>query len=125
MDWFTDLFASIQQWVFETAVQPVVYAVGLGGSVEDAFDATGWLLVGLIQIALLVALIGPLQRWRPAEPVVDRKAVRTDIVYTLIHRLGLFRLGMFFAVQPLFDDAVGPLRVRAGGPCTSTSCGLG
>jgi sterol desaturase/sphingolipid hydroxylase (fatty acid hydroxylase superfamily) len=110
MDWFTDLFATLQQWLFEAVVQPLVYGIGLGGWVEDAFDATGWLLVGLIQIAVLVAVIGPLQRWRPAEPMVDRRAVRTDILYTLIHRLGLFRLAMFFAVQPFFDDLLGMVR---------------
>ena len=110
MDWFTDHFAAVQQWLFEAAVQPLVYAVGLGGWVEDAFDATGWLLVGLIQIAILLALIGPLQRWRPVEPVSDRPAIRTDILYTLIHRLGLFRLGMFFALDPLFDEVMGSLR---------------
>jgi sterol desaturase/sphingolipid hydroxylase (fatty acid hydroxylase superfamily) len=110
MDWLTDIFANVQQWLFEAAVQPLVYAVGLGGWVEDAFDATGWLLVGLIQIAILVALIGPLQRWRPVEPVVDRPAIRIDILYTLIHRLGLFRLAMFFALDPLFDEALGAVR---------------
>jgi len=115
MDWLSDLFSSLQQWLFEAAVQPLVYAVGLGGWVEDAFDATGWLLVGLIQIAVLIAVIGPLQRWRPAEPVVDRRAIRTDIVYTLIHRLGLFRLAMFFAVQPLFDDLLGMARAAGWG----------
>ena len=110
MDWLTDIFANVQQWLFEAAVQPLVYAVGLGGWVEDAFDATGWLMVGLIQIAILVALIGPLQRWRPVEPVVDRPAIRIDILYTLIHRLGLFRLAMFFALDPLFDQALGTVR---------------
>jgi sterol desaturase/sphingolipid hydroxylase (fatty acid hydroxylase superfamily) len=115
MDWLSDLFSSLQQWLFEAAVQPLVYAIGLGGWVEDAFDATGWLLVGLIQIAVLIAVIGPLQRWRPAEPVVDRRAIRTDIVYTLIHRLGLFRLAMFFAVQPLFDDLLGMARAAGWG----------
>ena len=115
MDWLTDLFANVQQWLFEAAVQPLVYAVGLGGWVEDAFDATGWLLVGLIQIGVLVALIGPLQRWRPAEPVVDRPAIRTDVLYTLIHRLGLFRLAMFFAVDPLFDEVLGAVRAAGWG----------
>lgn len=115
MEWFTDLFAHVQQWLFEGVVQPAVYAVGLGGWVEDAFDATGWLLVGLIQILILVAVIGPLQRWRPAEPLVDRRAVRTDILYTLIHRLGLFRLGIFFALQPLFDLTLGLLRSHGWG----------
>ena len=110
MEWFTDLFSNCQQWLFEAVVQPLVYGIGLGGYVEDAFNATGWLLVGLIQIAVLLAVIGPLQRWRPAEPVVDRRAIRTDVLYTLIHRLGLFRLGMFFLLQPLFDDGLGLLR---------------
>lgn len=110
MEWLTDLFAGCQQWLFEAVVQPLVYAVGLGGWVEDAFDATGWLLVGLIQIAILIAVIGPLQRWKPVEPVVDRRAIRTDVLYTLIHRLGLFRLGIFFVLQPFFDDGLGLLR---------------
>ena len=49
-------------------------------------------MVGVIQIAILLALIGPLQRWRPVEPVTDRATIRTDVLYTLIHRLGLFRM---------------------------------
>jgi len=105
----------MQGWFFETAVQPLVYAVGLGGWTEDAFDATGWLLVGLIQILVLVAVIGPLQRWRSVEPVADRHAIRIDMLYTLIHRLGLFRLAMFFTLQPFFDDAMGALRTAGWG----------
>ena len=110
VEWLTDHFSVLQGWFFEAAVQPFVYAIGLGGWTEDAFDATGWLLVGLIQILVLVAVIGPLQRWRPVEPVTDRPAIRIDMLYTVIHRLGLFRLAMFFLLQPLFDDALGALR---------------
>ena len=109
LDTLTDLFTAMQAWLFEVVVQPTVFAVGLGGWVEDAFDATGWLLVGLLQLAVLLAVIGPLERWRPVFQVTDRRAVRIDILYTLIHRLGLFRLLMFFALQPVFDDVVGPL----------------
>ncbi len=114
-EWLTDQFAALQQWLFEAAVQPLVYAVGLGGRVEEAFDATGWLLVGLIQVAVLVAVIGPLQRWRPVEPVTDRRAIRVDILYTLIHRLGLFRLAMFFALDPVFDQLLGMARAAGWG----------
>jgi hypothetical protein len=39
--------------LFEAVVQPDVPA-GLGNLLEDGFDATGWLLVGLLQIAVLV-----------------------------------------------------------------------
>ncbi len=115
MEALANLFASAQQGLFESLVQPLVFAIGLGGWLEQAFTATGWLLVGLIQIAVLLAIIGPLQRWRPVEPVTDRAAVRTDILYTLIHRLGLFRLALFFTVEPLFDELFGALRVAGMG----------
>lgn len=45
---------------------------------------------------MICLVIGPLQKWRPVELVVDRAAVRVDVLYTLIHRLGLFRVAMFF-----------------------------
>lgn len=111
LGWLSDVFASAQQWLFEALVQPIVFALGMGNLVEDAFTATGWLLVGLLQIAVLVAVIGPLQRWRPVEPVTDRAEIRTDILYTLVHRLGLFRVLLFFALEPFFDDGFGWLRV--------------
>lgn len=110
LDWFTDEFAAMQGWLFEFVVEPLVYGVGLGGWVEDAFDATGWLLVGLIQIGILLVVIGPMERWRPVDPITDRAAIRTDIFYTLLHRLGIFPLAMFFTLQPFFDGVVGPLR---------------
>jgi sterol desaturase/sphingolipid hydroxylase (fatty acid hydroxylase superfamily) len=110
MDWIESLFALGHQGLFEAVVSPMMFAMGLGNLLEDGFAATGWLLVGLIQLTVMIGVIAPLQRWRPVEPVVDRGAVRTDIVYTLIHRLGLFRLGLFFLVQPLFDAFSGALR---------------
>jgi sterol desaturase/sphingolipid hydroxylase (fatty acid hydroxylase superfamily) len=115
IEWLTDMFSALQGWFFEAVVQPLVFAVGLGGWTEDAFDATGWLLVGVIQVVVLVALIGPLQRWRSVEPVTDRHAIRIDVLYTLIHRLGLFRLAIFFTLQPFFDDAMGSLRTAGWG----------
>ncbi|OYU43402.1 MAG: fatty acid hydroxylase, partial [Burkholderiales bacterium PBB4] len=69
MDWFTDLFAAAQQWLFEIAVQPVMFAIGEGARLEDGFAGTGWLLVGLLQIAVMVLCIAPLQWWRPVEQV--------------------------------------------------------
>jgi len=115
MDWIESIFALGQQGLFEAWVSPAMFAMGLGNLLEDGFAATGWLLVGLAQLVVLVAVIGPLQRWRPAEPVTDRAAVRTDIGYTLIHRLGLFRVALFFLTQPLFDALFGTLSVAGIG----------
>jgi sterol desaturase/sphingolipid hydroxylase (fatty acid hydroxylase superfamily) len=111
MDTLIDAFSNAQQGLFEALVQPLAFALGLGHRLENAYDATGWLLVGLLQLAVLLAVINPLQRWRPVETVTDRATVRTDMLYTLLHRLGLFRLVLFFTLTPLLDDFFGTLRV--------------
>lgn len=113
-------FGDVQQALFETVVQPLLYGVGLGAYLADAYDATGWLLVGLLQIGLMLLCIGPLQRWRPIERIsaapadrAERRAsVAVDVIYTLIHRLGLFRVALFFLVDPLWNDAFGWLAVQ-------------
>ena len=115
MDQLLDLFGVVQQWLFEAAVQPAMFALGLGNLLEDGYQATAWFLVGLIQIAVLLAVIGPLQRWRPVEPVLDRATIRTDMLYTVIHRLGVFRIALFFTLEPWFDEAFGALRTAGYG----------
>lgn len=104
-------FDSLQQLLFEGIVQPLMFSVGLAGQLEGGFEAAGWLLVGVLQLLVIVAVIGPLQRLWPVEPTTDRATIRTDILYTLIHRLGLFRLALFFAIDPLTDHLFGTLRV--------------
>jgi sterol desaturase/sphingolipid hydroxylase (fatty acid hydroxylase superfamily) len=111
MDALASLFTQIQTWIFEALVQPWMFALGLGGFLEDGYSATSWFMVGLLQLGVMLVVIAPLQRWRPVEPVTDRAGIRTDVIYTLIHRLGLFRMALFFSVDPLFDDLLGVLRV--------------
>jgi len=60
-------------------------------------------------------VIAPLQRWRPVEAMTDKAAVRVDVLYTLIHRLGAFRVAMFFTLDPVFDALFSQARV-AGVP---------
>jgi len=111
IDWISNTFDSLQLALYESVVQPIVFGMGLGNLLEDAFDATGWLLWGLIQVAVLLLGIGLLERRWPVEPVTDHAAVRTDVFYTLIHRLGLVRLLMFFSIEPLWDGIAGQLRL--------------
>ena len=115
MDTLIDLFANTQSALYEGVMQPIAFALGLGNRLEDVFEGTGWLLVGLIQIAVMLVVIGPLQRWRPVEAVSDRAAIRSDVIYTLIHRLGLFRVALFLMVDPLLDLLMGQLRVQGVG----------
>jgi sterol desaturase/sphingolipid hydroxylase (fatty acid hydroxylase superfamily) len=109
-------FAQAHQALFEGVVQPLMFALGLASLLEDGFVATGWLLVGGVQLAIIAFGFGALERWRPVEPVRDRAAVRTDIVYTLIHRLGLVRLALFFSVDPLWQALAGWLGLHGWRP---------
>ena len=118
MNSLVDGFGHLQQWLYEQLMQPVLFELGLGNVLEDGYAAAGWLLVGVLQIVFIVVLFGALERWRPVEPVTDRAGVRTDMLYTLVHRLGLFRVALFFTLDPLWDTLVGQMRV-AGLPAFS------
>lgn len=116
LDSLAEYFAAVQQSLFEAVVQPLMFMLGMASLLEDGFVATGWLLVGLVQLAIIAIGFGLLERWRPVEPVLDRAAVRTDIVYTLIHRLGLVRLALFFTVEPLWQALAGWLGLHGFKP---------
>ncbi|RQO57292.1 fatty acid hydroxylase [Paucibacter sp. KBW04] len=118
MEFLSELFGQAQLWLFETLVQPLVFNLGGGNLLEDAFAATGWLLVGLLQVAVMLTAIRGLEAWRPVEDQGDaqsRAEVRVDVIYTLSHRLGLFRLAMFFSIDPAWDWLAGQMRL-AGVP---------
>jgi sterol desaturase/sphingolipid hydroxylase (fatty acid hydroxylase superfamily) len=104
-------FASLQGAIFEHLVQPVLFALGLMHFAEPAFDAVEWFQIGLIEVVLLVLVVGSLERRWPAEPLVDRRAVRTDALYTLLHRLGAVPLLAFALFTPVVDAIEGQLRL--------------
>ena len=83
--------------LLEWVAQPLLFNLGLGGWVEDAYEACEWVLWGLIELTVMVALMWPLQKLWPAEHVSAlhgaqrQSAIRVDVIYTMIHRLGLFQ----------------------------------
>ena len=76
MDSLIDAFAWVQQWLFEAVVQPLAFGLGAANLLELAYEGTGWLLVGLLQVAVMLLVIGPMQRLWPVEPVIDRRAIQ-------------------------------------------------
>ncbi len=102
-EWFANIFSELHQHVFESGVLPVVYALGLGGWAEQAFDATEIFLVGAIEITLLAIVFGWLEKWRPVEVQLDAATRKLDVFYTLLNRLGFVPLLMFVLLTPLID----------------------
>jgi sterol desaturase/sphingolipid hydroxylase (fatty acid hydroxylase superfamily) len=100
-----------QTWLFEHAVQPVLHAAGLIHLDETAFAATEWFILGLLEIALLYAILRPLEAARPVERWTSRENVRVDVIYTMLGRLGIVPLAFFFLLQPLADAIESSMRM--------------
>jgi sterol desaturase/sphingolipid hydroxylase (fatty acid hydroxylase superfamily) len=104
LEFWADAFVNVQQALFEAVVQPLMFHWGWDTYIEEAFAATGLFLMGVLQLGVILCVIVPLQKWRPVESWDDRRAVRVDVIYTLIQRLGLFQLVVFFAIEPWLGD---------------------
>jgi sterol desaturase/sphingolipid hydroxylase (fatty acid hydroxylase superfamily) len=112
IDWSVHVFTLAQAWVFEHVVQPLIYSLGLMEYLESAFDATEFILLGLLEIALLVILFRPLEAWFPVERWASRRGVRTDILYTVLHRVGFIPLVLFVLLWPISVGVDGWLRLH-------------
>jgi len=97
METLIQAFISVQGWIFEQMVQPLFYRFDLMPFVDDAYEAVGVVMAGIIEIAVLCALFKPLEKWWPVEQWDGsaREAVRADVMYTWLHRLGVLPLVIF------------------------------
>lgn len=107
----TQAFVALQGWLFESVILPALYAFGLMDLAEPAFDATEFVLIGLVQIALVYGVLRPLEAWRPAERWSDRRDVRTDVLYTFLNRLGIVPIAIYALLTPLVDAFDAQLRI--------------
>ena len=105
-------FNSVHGWLFQAIVEPLLFRFDGAGVMEQAYDGTEFFLLGVLQVVVLYAILRPLEAWMPVERWSDRRAVRVDILYTLLHRLGLFSLVLFFMLDPLIDTLAGALRLE-------------
>ena len=100
----TAWYASLQEWMMQEMVLPILYTFGGMGYADDAIAGLDWFLFGMFQVIIIVLVFKPLEKLFPVEsisndPQVLRQrnvAQAVDIFYTLIHRLGLVKLILFF-----------------------------
>jgi sterol desaturase/sphingolipid hydroxylase (fatty acid hydroxylase superfamily) len=101
IDSFNHALDDVTGWIFETLLQPLMYAWGLMDWADDALEWLEFGLFGVFSIVVVYLVCRPLEAWRPVEPVTDRGAIRTDIVYTLLTRLGLLPMVAFVLLASL------------------------
>lgn len=107
---YVDTFVAIQGWLLDHVVQPPLLALGLGSLVEPAFDGVEFLLYGVLQLSVAYLLLRPLEYFRPIEHWPDRKAVRVDVLYSFLDRLGIIPLAVFALLSPFIMDLESWLR---------------
>lgn len=107
---FQDSFVRVQGWLLEHVVQPPLLALGLGSYLEVAFDGVEFFLYGVLQLGIAYLLLRPLEYFRPIERWPDRKAVRVDVLYTFLDRLGIVPLAVFALLSPFFMSVESWLR---------------
>ncbi|MFX5776782.1 hypothetical protein ABTE06_21015, partial [Acinetobacter baumannii] len=76
----SDLFATVQGWLFETLVQPLVFFIGMGDFVEEAFTGTEFVLVGICELVILFLILRPLESAIPVHPITDPRARWNDFI---------------------------------------------
>ncbi|RFP08915.1 MULTISPECIES: sterol desaturase family protein [unclassified Duganella] len=116
MQLISDWLGVAQGWLFETVIQPLVFQLGFGEFIEEAFEGTEWLLIGMLELTLLFLVLRPLEAMIPVHKFTDPHARRTDFIYTVLHRIGLFSVLIFFTLDPMMDSVAAMLRFKSFQP---------
>jgi sterol desaturase/sphingolipid hydroxylase (fatty acid hydroxylase superfamily) len=98
-------YSNIQEWMMQNIVLPTLYATNGMGHADDAVTGLDWFLLGLIQVIVIALVFKPIENLIPAEDATkhSKKNLQiSDVFYTLIHRLGIFKLVLFFAFADVF-----------------------
>lgn len=106
------LVSSAQTALFSDIVQPLMYRFGWMDYDEDTYDALYWVIIAFLEIVGMYLVLRPLEALRPVEKWDNRRAVRTDVIYTWINRLGIVNVVFFFCLQPVFDGLHSWLRMH-------------
>ncbi|WP_156861830.1 sterol desaturase family protein [Casimicrobium huifangae] len=118
-DWYDaadHAFEAIVGWVYSTAVDPLVYSFGLMSWAERAFDGTSFLVAGVLQVIATALICIPLERLAPVQVIAERRQVRTDVIFTLVNKLGLIPLFTFAALLLLLSPLEASARLHGYAP---------
>ncbi|MBS4075346.1 sterol desaturase family protein [Ameyamaea chiangmaiensis] len=91
-----DPFSWLAGWIQEHWLIPVLYHFGWMEWEDTSFLWAMFAIYGVLQVGLNLSVCMPLERFWPLQKWPTREAVGTDILYTLIARIGLFPLVTFF-----------------------------
>jgi sterol desaturase/sphingolipid hydroxylase (fatty acid hydroxylase superfamily) len=116
MDFVTQLFETAVGWLFTTVVQPSLFAMDAMSWSERAFDATAFFLGGVVSVIATALVCWPLEKFAPAQAIANPANTRTDVIYTVVNKLGLLPLLLFGLLLALFTPLDAWLRLQGFAP---------
>ncbi len=103
MQGLIDIWVDTQSWILETVVHPLLFRLGMMTWFSDVTIMVETFMLGVVQIIVILVAFRTLERLAPAERWPDHKLARVDVVYTLLNKLGLLPLVIFFILNPVND----------------------
>ncbi|MBR0656668.1 sterol desaturase family protein [Plastoroseomonas arctica] len=82
-------------WLYTAGLQPMLYALGMMDYADDLYRWLDFAVFGLIGIIVSWVVCRPLEAANPVERWENRDPVHTDIIYTVLSRVGVFPLLAF------------------------------
>lgn len=107
---FLDTWIDAQAWLFDTIVGPGLYRLGLMEWYEPAFNAVEFVMLGMVQIAVIGLVLRLIERRWPLEAGDDR-LMGVDRIYTVLNKLGIVPLVVFVAAYPITNEIEQVIRV--------------
>ncbi|WP_421998835.1 sterol desaturase family protein [Reyranella sp.] len=99
-----DLWVGAQSWIFETFVSPVLFGLGLMSWYEAGYGAVEFVMLGVVQVAIIALGMRFFERRWPLEREGDDRLIVVDRVYTLLNKLGIIPLAIFVLTLPLTNQ---------------------
>ena len=99
-----DLWIAVQTWLFETFVSPVLFWSNLMEWYEPAFNAVEFVMLGVVQIAVIALVMRLFERRWPLEKDGDERLIGVDRVYTALNELGVIPLIVFVVAYPITNE---------------------
>ncbi|MDB5315210.1 MAG: fatty acid hydroxylase [Rhodospirillales bacterium] len=88
-------YAAFIGWLYTAGLQPALYAMGLMNYADDLYQWLDFAVFGLVGIVVSWVVCRPLEAANPVERWPDRGAVHTDMIYTILARVGILPLLAF------------------------------
>jgi sterol desaturase/sphingolipid hydroxylase (fatty acid hydroxylase superfamily) len=94
-DQLNTAYSQLTGWLYTEALQPALYALGLMDYADDLYQWLDFAIFGLIGIIVSYIVCRPLEAAMPVERWPKSGPVHTDMIYTLLARVGVLPLIAF------------------------------